>query len=122
MALPIAANTTCDIYRNANAPPAPPDVPGVKGFLKASNRHSINTNYHTHLLLVDANTDVRDGYTGGVPQGNYAPGCDFVYIPDKNSKVQYAVAEVRRVGRGGPLDHKRVYLLRLNVTYPTNDL
>jgi hypothetical protein len=122
MTLPITANTTCDIYRNAHSPPAAPDVAGVKCFLKASNRHSINTNYHTHVLLVDVNTDIRDGYTTGVPQGNYASGCDFVYIPDKNSKVKYAVAEVRRVGRGGSLDHKRVYLLRLNVTYPTNDL
>ena len=29
MTLPLPANTTCDIYRNANAPPAAPDVAGV---------------------------------------------------------------------------------------------
>ena len=29
MALPITGNTTCDVYRSTNSPPAAPDVAGV---------------------------------------------------------------------------------------------
>jgi hypothetical protein len=123
MALPMKPNTTCDIYRPGHAPPAAPDVAGVKCFLKAGSRHSIVTLYYTHVLFVDATVDVRDGYSAGPPQVNVGTGtADTLFIPDKNSAVTYAVAEVRRVGRGTALDHKRVYLLRSAVTWPSNDL
>ncbi len=122
MALPMTPNTTCDIYRSTHSPPAAPDVAGVKCFLRASNRHSINTLYHTHVLYVDVTVDIRDGYATVVPTQNVGTANDTVFIPDKNSATTFSVAEVRRVGRGTPLDHKRVYLLRQKVTYPSNDL
>ncbi len=122
MALPMTPNTTCDVYRSSRSPPSAPDVAGVKCFLKGSNRHSINTLYHTHVLFVDVTVDIRDGWSAGVPAQNVGSTADTLYIPDKNSATTYSVAEVRRIGRGTALDHKRVYLLRTKVTYPSNDL
>jgi hypothetical protein len=129
MTLPLT-NTTCDIYHTGNGPPNPPDVAGVACFFKPINRHAINYGtspsslpFATHLLLVPATTDIRDGFTSTSPtQGLGAGSYDTVYIPNKNSNVSYKVAEVKRVGLGTPLDHKRVYLIRGQVTYPTNDL
>jgi hypothetical protein len=122
MAMPMTPNTTCDIYRSSRAPPSAPDVAGVKCFLKAGNRHSIVTLYYTHVLYMDASVDIRDGYGAGAPGQNIGSTADTLYIPNQNSAATYSVAEVRRVGRGTALDHKRVYLIRTKVTWPSNDL
>jgi len=122
MSLPMTPNTTCDIYRSSRAPPAAPDVAGVKCFLKGSNRHSINTLYHTHVLYVDVSVDIRDGWGAGAPGQNVGATADTLYIPNQNSATTYSVAEVRRIGRGTAVDHKRVYLIRTKVTWPSNDL
>jgi hypothetical protein len=124
MSLPMTPNTTCDIYRGSRSPPAAPDVAGVKCFLKGSNRHSINTLYHTHVLYVEVTVDIRDGYGQSAPGQNIgsSSAADTLYIPDKNSVTTYTVAEVRRIGRGTAVDHKRVYLIRTKVVWPSNDL
>jgi hypothetical protein len=122
MSLPMTPNTTCDIYRASHSPPAAPDVAGVKCFLKGGNRHSIVTLYYTHVLYVDATVDIRDGYGTQAPAQNVGASADSLYIPNQNSGVTYTVAEVRLIGRGTAVDHKRVYLIRTKVTWPSNDL
>jgi hypothetical protein len=127
MALPLT-NTTCDIYRNSNSPPSAPDVAGVACYFKPVTRNMFNMNtgaqagFADHLLLVPPTTDIRDGWATNTPSPGAGTAPDKVYIPNKNSSVVYVVAEVQRVGLGTALDHKRVYLLRQSVTYPTNDL
>jgi hypothetical protein len=117
MALPIPPNTTCDIYRQGNAPPAAPDVAGVQAYLEEHFRNikpiATGANY-THLLRVDYHTDVRDNFGGGA-------AVDTVYVPDKNG-VAYLVVFVARVARNTPADHKVVYLSRQVVTWPSNNV
>ena len=76
----------------------------------------------SHYIDVTDTVDVRDGYGTGAPGQNVGAAADTLYIPDKNSGVRYSVAEVRRIGRGTAVDHKRVYLIRTQVTWPSNDL
>lgn len=118
-------NTTCDIYRNATAPAAPPDVAGVPCLLQPDYARgqdavvSDPSRAWTHLLLVDLATDVRDGWSAGVP---LQPGAyDRVYVPDKNG-TPFSVVFVERVGRGTAQDCKRVYLRREQPSYPTNEV
>lgn len=140
MGLPVPANTTCDIYRHANSPPAAPDVPGVACHLASgyfSEVHqaattggvSGSTYRHTHVMLVDLSVDVRDPYLGPATNPNPVPGTeqgasdigDHVYVPDKNGTLFYVIF-VERVGYGSGADHKRAYLQRGTPTWPTNNL
>jgi hypothetical protein len=125
MAIPVPSNTTCDIYRYGNAPPAVPDVSNVKAFLAPDyprGRESAEGDTSkgwTHLLLVDLDTDIRDGWSSGVP---LQPGAyDRVYVPDKNG-TSFSVIFVERLGRGTSADCKRIYLRREQPTYPTNEV
>jgi hypothetical protein len=119
--LPLPANVTCDIYRNANNPPASPDVATVAGHLIAAYQRALEAgesrsagDRYDYVLSVDVSVDVRDGYNvGSVAQA------DKAYIPDQNG-VKYWVRFVERRGRGTPHDHKRVYLCRDAVTWPTS--
>jgi hypothetical protein len=134
MALPLS-NTTCDIYRPTNSPPAAPDVAGVKCFLApdfaASHLAAVQaggTNQTawrwTHVLLVAATVDVRDPYKGGGPGGETAglvTDADKVFVPDKNG-TPFTVIFVERLGLGTSLDAKRVYLQRQVPVWPTNNL
>jgi hypothetical protein len=125
-------NTTCDIYRQGNAPPSAPDVAGVLGFLAPdfAPSHLANVTIGgsgstawrwTHVLLVGPAVDVRDGYAG-TPGGETAPsGWDWVYVPD-HTGTKFAVVFVERLGRGTTQDCKRVYLQRQAPTWPTNNL
>ncbi|MCI0456131.1 MAG: hypothetical protein L0Z62_04020 [Gemmataceae bacterium] len=125
MALPLPPNTTCDVYRNGNSPPSSPDVASVPGHLTPAFRAGMEINElaltqpicYTHVLLVDASTDIRDAYTG---QRIFMQQ-DTVYVPDQNGTA-FRVMFVERVNRGLASDHKRVYLDRLLPTWPTNDL
>jgi hypothetical protein len=102
------SNTTCDIYRNGNAPPAAPDVAGVKCYLApdwASGHvaalQASTTGRWTHVLLVGPSVDIRDAY---LPSQLGADGFglnsnDWVYVPDKNG-TKFAVIYVERLGRG----------------------
>src|SRR5437660_278574 len=107
MAVPYT-NTTCDIYRNGNSPPAAPDVAGVPCALVPKGRSTLTTDRMTHVLLVGPTVDVRDAYRSG-SQAWMASVGDSVYVPDRNG-VRYDVVLVRRVGRGTALDHKEAHL------------
>jgi len=125
MALPMPANTTCDVYRPGNAPPAAPDAAGVRGHLSAAYPSALergegdaDQTKFTHVLLVDLAADVRDGYgAGGVTTAN----ADSVYVPDKNG-TKFLVTFVERRQRGQAADHKRVYLMRHTPGWPTSNL
>jgi hypothetical protein len=120
MALPVAANTTCAIYRAGHAPPASPDVAAVPCHLGSSfhKRKHIGENMpwqvrFTHILTVDLNTDIRDDWQNFVTGISGSNQEDIVYIPDQNGTA-FKVIFVERRGQGTPTDHKRVYLHRDN--------
>jgi hypothetical protein len=126
MALPVAPNTTCDIYRVGVSPPlSPPSVAGVPCFLKADwrggqeagDRTNSYVQTWTHIMLVDPSVDIRDSYIG--QEGQSAQ--DAVYIPDQHG-TRFFVVFVERVQRGSPHDHKRVFLDRQTPAWPTNEL
>ena len=124
MPLPFAANTTCDIYRSGNSPPAAPDVAAVACHLKACYSAGLERGEgdgvdkkFTHVLLVDYPTDIRDDWDNETVGNN----ADTVYVPDKNG-VSFRVIFVEFWMPGTPLRHKRVYLARKLPTWPTNQL
>jgi hypothetical protein len=130
MGLPVVPNTTCDIYRSANAPPAAPDVAAVQiqllpAFAEShrTGTSSVSTWRWTHVAIVPLEVDIRDPYIGGGPTGETAPAGnqDSIWVPDKNG-TQLRVMFVERVGYGTPHDHKRVYLMRQSPSWPTNNL
>lgn len=124
MSLPIKSNTTCDIYRSGNSPPSAPDVADVPCFLRPAYREGKEasegdaSNTFTHILLVAADVDIRDGYSG---DGTYG-STDSVYIPADATTPEYKVKFVERVDSGGTLDHKRVFLDRQSVNWPASNL
>lgn len=124
MSLPTTANTTGDIYRSGVGPPAAPSVAGVACHLDANFARGLEVgestavaNRFTHVILVDATVDVRDDYNLGAVGVNL----DSVYIPDKNGTA-FKVIFVERKLKGTAQDHKKVYLLRQTVTWPSNNL
>jgi len=124
MPLPIPPNTTCDIYRDGNSPPAAPDVAGVPCYLVADyGRHTESGEgdpmefRFTHTMLVTLDTDIRDGYTIGAQTGTQ----NSVWIPDQNG-TQFYVRFVEVKARGTPGAHKKVYLDRLLPTWPTDNI
>jgi hypothetical protein len=118
---------TCDIYRNGNTPPSSPDVAGVACHLTAGYARGIESTdptsvsgaMWTHILLVAATVDVRDGYEGELAWDGM--GWDHVWVPNQNG-TRFRVVFVERVDRDTPADHKRVYLDRRQPAWPTNDL
>ena len=121
MALPFGSNTTADVYRNGNGPPASPDVPGLTLFLvpdwqrgQRADRGN-NAATWTHYALMDYVWDVRDNYTG--TEGFGGANQDSLYLPDRGG-VQYRVVFVEVVDFGKASMHKRVFLDR--TTIPTN--
>jgi hypothetical protein len=122
------SNTTCDVYRSGNAPPAAPDVAGVKIFLTedfatAHNAAVASSTYArwTHLALMAPTTDIRDGYGTSANFQLSFSSFDTIYVPDKNGQA-YQVLFVARAGRGTPGDIKKVYLQRQTGSWPTNNL
>jgi hypothetical protein len=117
-------NTTCDIYRAGNAPPANPDVAAVYGSLRPNYPGGTDANAGqptkrwTHVLLVPKGTDVRDHYTGA---GAYGANPDTIYVPDKNGTA-FKVVFVERRDRGTATDHLCVFLDRQAVTWPSQEL
>jgi hypothetical protein len=101
-------NDTCDIYRAGNAPPAAPDVAGVK-ILVVPRFRNIRHNFsglwrYTHAIYLPLSADVRDTWngTGGA-------GGDDLYLPDKNG-ARWTVQFVGRVRPGkGNADFKVAY-------------
>ena len=124
MAIPLSASTTCDIYRSGTGPPAPPAVAAVPCSLSANyglgleaGETSAGIYRFDHTMLVAPTTDVRDDYN----IGTIGVGMDSVYIPDKNG-TQFKVTFVERHGKGTASDHKKVYLVRQAVTWPSINL
>jgi hypothetical protein len=121
MSLPVAANTTCDIYRSGVAPPAAPSVAGVAIVLTPdfANAHAVQTTTSTtlrwtHVLMCDLGTDIRDAYNvGGAGAGQEVVGTtmDTVYVPNKNGTA-FLVLFVERIRTIGGSDYLRVYLQR----------
>ena len=124
MGLPGGANTTCAILRGGS-----PVASGIPCHLQPSVRQWANTGgalfgqYSTHKMLVGPEVDIRDGFgvNNPVTLGLGPSGGDVVLVPDANSKVRYAVAQVIRI-QGGGLDCKKVFLIRTSAQYPTNDV
>jgi PKD repeat protein len=121
--LPWPANTTCEIYRSGNAPPANPDVLGLKSIHLIScfqrGREVGETENEairfTHIAYAELTTDIRDNIN------NFVQGAspDTIYIPDKNG-IGYKVAFVERVNRNTPTDCKKIYLNRKLPSWPLN--
>jgi hypothetical protein len=116
MALPVPANTTCDIYRVGNGPPSAPDVARVSCYLEErfGNIKPTSAFQYSHVMRVPKNTDIRDDYGG--------TGLDTVFIPASTTTTKYQVQAVARVGIGTALDHKIVYLNRLVPSWPTDNV
>jgi hypothetical protein len=123
VSIPGPANTTCDIYRAGNAPPAPPDVAAVPCRFDPDYRRGLEkgegdtVGKFSAVLVVDLGTDVRDDYNGG----SYGPNADLVVVPSQVG-MAYNVRFVERRGRGTPHDHLRVYLVRSAVSWPTTEV
>jgi hypothetical protein len=125
MPLPMAPNTTCDVYRNGTAPPSAPAVAGLPGYLTADYRRRLEageadgpSSQFTHILFVDADADVRDGMV------NFAFNVllhDDVYVPDQDG-TRFRVVAVEILGKGQPGAVRRVYLDRHAPSWPTDEL
>lgn len=125
MALPVPANTTCDIYRNGRNPPAVPDVAGVPCFVqmdyarRMETGESLANNYrYTHTMLVDLGVDVRDGFLWG--SGSLNTTQDFVWVPSQNGTKFAVIFVEKKSGAGAP--YKKVYLDRAAVAWPSSNL
>lgn len=111
MPFPLPFNITCDVYRATNAPPAPPDVAGVRGHLQERSQNLKTGAYaYNYMLAVPLGTDIRNQGTG-----------DFVYVPDKNG-TKFTVIWVERVPAGGGNDYRMCYLLRSTTNFPTDQV
>ena len=124
MALPIPANTLCDVFRAGTGPPAAPAIKAVPGFVQGDWRggqeagdRNVNALAWTHVMLVDIGIDIRDAYTGHCT----AAMQDTIYIPDENG-TGFVVVFIELLQRGTAHEHKRVFLDRKTPTWPSNDL
>ncbi len=119
MAMPLAPNTTCDIFRFDKSPPDDdPNEPGVrvhltaeyaKGLEMGETRAKADIKF-THIMLVEPDLDIRDDFKDLVPTVSQS---DKVFIPDEDG-TEYVVVHVNRQGKGTATDHKRVYLRRIS--------
>jgi hypothetical protein len=114
--LPVAANTSFDLYRAGSVPPADPTMAGLAGFLKSAMPQALDAarrvdpwQRFTHRLLVGLDVDVRDLFDGGTLA---AGSPDSVFIPDRTG-IRYRVVFVERRMRATAFDHLCVYLSRL---------
>jgi hypothetical protein len=120
-ALIVPANTSCDIVDGIGNVRAA----GVSIHLKASYPGYLEMGEgdsplwgYTHWAILPWDQDVRDGYDAGA----YIGTTDFLWIPDEATGSKFQVRFVERRSRGTALDHKRVYLVRVEVTWPTSNL
>ncbi len=107
---------TCDVYRNANTPPAAPDVAAASGTLRCIYPQGYEAGEGgaatqiTHIFDCDAAVDIRDG--GQTPG---SPGYDTLYFPDQNGNISFIVVFVAVIGTV-----RRCWLRRSSVSYPTS--
>jgi hypothetical protein len=124
MSLPIPTNTTCDVYRSGNNPPAAPDVAAVPCRLEGSYARRMGrgegmvAGYRfTHVMLVDPAADIRDA----LADYNVGANADTVYVPDRNgTPFRVVFVEVRQRGHAAAV--RKVYLDRGTPHWPTNEL
>lgn len=117
----MTANTICDLYHFGNNPPAPPDraalpiwLHGDYGRYRMETGESQNSTLrYTHLALMPAGTDVRDGFADGLTGGIH----DSLYVPDR-SGTRFDVVFVEKQADGS----RRVYLNRRLPPWPTNEV
>jgi hypothetical protein len=112
------ANTTCDVYRNNNGPPAAPDVPGVSIHMSPRFRNiKVATGggfVYDHIVSLPLTTDVRDNWPVGT-------NGDYLYLPNQNG-LPYLVQFVERVRLRGADDYLRAYVIVQAPTWPATDL
>ncbi len=112
MAVLMGTNTTCDVYRSTNAPPASPDVAGVAIYLKPKGQSTLTTPQYTHVANVAVGTDIRDDFISGGGTGTWVGlTADTIYVPNKTGTA-FQVVLVRRIGRGTSGDMLEMLLLR----------
>jgi hypothetical protein len=117
----IRPNTTCDIYRAGNTPPASPTITAVPCCFiscfdigrERGEKEALQYRFTARMLVAPA-TDVRDDFSAwtGSPSSQ-----DTVYVPNEFG-VGYHVVFVERINRGQPADALCVYLDRLSVLWP----
>jgi hypothetical protein len=124
MSTAFSPNTTCDVYRSGNSPPAAPDVAGVGILLLAAfdqreerGEGRDKSFRYTHLVYCDLASDIRDGWSETPPFGS----ADTIYVPDRNG-TPFRVVYVERTGYGGTTDCRRAYVDRKQPTWPTNEV
>lgn len=134
MSLPVAANVSVEIYRNANPgspyPGGSPAVAGVQGYLRPAVTHgrfgAASWLKWTHLLYLPAGTDVRDAYNSQLDPARNNTAADTIVLHDtavSGRKTAYYAVFVEVVARGTSLQHLRVYLDRFLPTgWPTDSL
>lgn len=116
---PPAVNTTCDIYHAGNAPPATPDIEAAAIHLRArfhpgSESSEGDQDFRwTHIGYFDKTVDIRDAWPAAADSN--------IYVPNKDG-TKLAIVFVELVNRGTPTEHKRVYLDRQAVTWPSDEL
>ena len=98
---PMGSNTTADLYISPNAPPASPDVAGVKIFLQPRHRNIKPSSLYDYIIWCDASIAVYQ--VAGV-QASF-------YVPDKNG-LQYTVNFSAIEGRGTGLARRACYCTR----------
>lgn len=115
----MAPNTTGDIYYAGNSPPAAADVSGVAfhltaAFQRGSEGSEGDQDFRwTHLGGFKASVDIRDNWPSAANSS--------IYVPDKNG-TQFLIVFVELVNRGTAAEHKRVYLERQSVSWPSDEL
>ena len=67
----------------------------------------------THLAFLHKEVDVRDAWPA-------TPGSSL-YVPDKDG-TKFNIVFVELVHRGTPQEHKRAFLERQSVTWPSDEL
>jgi hypothetical protein len=118
-------NTTCEIYRTGNAPPAAADVAGVACHLRAlyslgleAEEGGTAAKKFTHVMDVAFRTDVRDAYDAGTVGAT----ADTIYVPDKNGTPFKVVFVEGHFPGSQDRSFKRVYLARKTPTWPSQQL
>ncbi len=116
----ISPNTTCDIYRMGNSPPAAPDVAGVPIHLRPDFRAGMaagagddNKITWTHTAVFDLGVDIRDRFDGAPTFGGAG---DEIFIPDQNG-TRFLVMFLEKRGQA-----KLAYLKRSWPGWPTNNI
>jgi hypothetical protein len=113
--LPFPHNTVADHYDAGAAVPTHAAVPiRLIANISCPTNNAEDTLSYSHIALVPATLAIRDNKTSAFTS---ATGDTL-----KVNGTPYRVTHVELVGRGTPVEHKKVYLDRGQPSWPTNDL